>query len=92
MSRVLLKPDGIFGPRDLSQFHSLVSAYETVPENVERLALDLEHAIVQAKASTKSVVVDHDCLEHVFIVHPSGAVTLYREISSWTLHYRSDNE
>ncbi len=81
MSRILLKP--VPEPKtDLSHFHRLVSAYQTNDESVEDLAVELEKAVQIAREKCESVVVDQDCLDHVFIVHPN-AIGLYRLVSTW---------
>jgi hypothetical protein len=70
----------------LSHFHRYVSAYETTTESVGELGRDIANAIEVARRTKKAQIVDQDCLEHVFIVYPSGAICLYRKVGSYTVY------
>lgn len=64
----------------LSHFHILVSAYATCKENVDDLAVAIRAGQQQARASREDVIVDQDGMDHIFVVHPSGRVSLYRQV------------
>lgn len=69
----------------LSHFMYLVSAYEPSKERVEDLADSLLEAIEDAKREVKSIIVDQDCNEHFFVVHPSGTISLCARMRDYKL-------
>lgn len=88
MSRLLLRREDPT-PTDLSHFHRLVSAYHISEELVEALAVSLEEAQKEARQSGESIIVEQDCLEHLFIVFPSGNVGLYRSVGTYQIVERA---
>jgi len=84
------KRDGIVLVQDTSRVHishyfNLVSAYHLNPENLDRLVESIREAIVKAKETGEGVIVEQDCLEHIFVVHPSGAISLYACMGTFTM-------
>jgi hypothetical protein len=54
-------------------------------ENVARLIEQISEAVVTAKKNTQSVIVEQDCLEHILVVHPSGVVSLYACMGTYSI-------
>lgn len=69
----------------LSHFHPLVSAYETNDETIKDLEQSISDAIRKAKENTQPIIVDQDSIEHIFIVWPSGKISLYREVGCYEI-------
>jgi hypothetical protein len=69
----------------LSHLHHLVSSYESSPERVKDLAEALELAILNAKACGSSIIVDQDCLDHIFVCFPSGSIGLYKQCGKYEI-------
>jgi len=69
----------------VSHIFNLVSAYHLNHENVARLIDQINEAVVTAKKNTQSVIVEQDCLEHILVVHPSGAISLYARMGTFTM-------
>lgn len=69
----------------ISHFHHFVSAYETNEETVADLEEAIREAVVCAKAIGEGVIVDQDCGDHVFIVHPRGSISLMAERKSFEI-------
>jgi hypothetical protein len=69
----------------LSHFHSYVSAYFTTKETVGELEQAILLAQEQAKESKDAQIVEQDCLEHLFIVFPSGSICLYRLVGDYEI-------
>ncbi len=67
----------------LSHIHRLVSAYATNDKTVADLSCAISWAKKEAKKQRESIVVCQDCLEHILVIHPSGTISLYRQISDW---------
>lgn len=61
----------------ISHYFNLVSAYELTEEKLKDLLEDIEAAKIEAKQSCKSIIVSQDSLEHIFVIHPSGRISLY---------------
>lgn len=78
--RLKVKNTGII---HLSHFHRLVSAYVTSEESLA----DLEHKIIvairEARLLNERRIVEQDCIEHIFVVFPSGTIALYREVGCY---------
>lgn len=84
------KKDGIVLVQDTSRCHishyfNLVSAYHLSPENLDRLVESICEAVTKAKETGEGVIVEQDCLEHIFVVHPSGAISLYARMGTFTM-------
>ena len=73
------------GPRHLSHFMHLVSAYEPSEERQAIMWDDLRTAQKEAKETHRSVIVDQDSGEFFFVVHPSGRVSLAAELGVYEL-------
>lgn len=69
----------------ISHYFNLVSAYHLNPENLDRLMELIREATVKAKETREGVIVEQDCLEHIFVVHPSGAISLYACMGTFTI-------
>lgn len=67
----------------ISHFHHFVSAYETNKEMVDKLIEMIDDALKTAKGSLEPVIVEQDCLEHIFVVYPSGTIGLYRIVGRY---------
>jgi len=67
----------------ISHFHHYVSSYETNEETVRWLEDLLVQGANEAKEKGESVIVDQDSMEHIFVCHPAGNVTLYREVGTF---------
>lgn len=69
----------------ISHYFNLVSAYHLNPDNLDRLMELIREAIPKAKESGEGVIVEQDCHEHIFVVHPSGAISLYACMGTFTI-------
>ena len=69
----------------LSHYFNLVSAYHLNHENLDRLMESIREATIKAKETSEGVIVEQDCLEHIFVVHPSGAISLYACMGTFTI-------
>ena len=69
----------------ISHIFNLVSAYHLNHENVARLIEQINEAVVTAKKNTQSVIVEQDCLEHILVVRPSGVVSLYACMGTYSI-------
>jgi hypothetical protein len=69
----------------LSHLHRYVSAYETNKTTLEDLEQDIQIALLEAKQHGP-VIVQQDCLEHIFIVFPSGTIGLYRLVGNYEVY------
>ena len=59
----------------ISHLYHPVSAYHTTPDSVAELEKQLQEALVKAKATTETQIVDHDG-EMCFHVTPAGYIIL----------------
>lgn len=73
------------GPIHISHFMHLVSAYVPSKERVTELAKDIECALLDAKADNRTVTVSQDSNEFMFVVYPSGTITLYGSMGSYVV-------
>lgn len=71
------------GPIHISHFMHLVSAYFPSEQRVAELIKDLECALLDAKADNRAVTVSQDSNEFMFVVYPSGTITLYGAMRSY---------
>jgi hypothetical protein len=62
---------------ELSHFHYLLSAYQPVKEELERLRRDVIAALEKAAATRQTQYVDHDVVDFVLACHPTGSLTLF---------------
>lgn len=69
----------------LSHLHRCVSAYHTDPETVGYLQQDIVAALAKSKQHG-AIIVEQDCLEHIFVVFPSGTIGLYRKVGSYEVY------
>jgi hypothetical protein len=68
-------------PIHVSHFHRWVSAYETNEETVDWLIQMIKDAIQIAEQTKEPQIVCQDNYNHVFLVHPSKHISLYRKIN-----------
>lgn len=74
----------------VSHYFNLVSAYHCVPETVQELINQINEAVVKAKEIGEGVIVEQDCHQHIFVVHPSGAISLYACMGTFTIEDKNN--
>ena len=67
----------------LSHYFHLISAYKLNPETFNELVESINTATIKAVEETKSVIVSQDSLDHILVVHPSKAITLYAAMGTF---------
>jgi len=70
----------------LSHLHRYVSAYSTDRETIESLQQDILAALTESKQQNRAIIVEQDCLEHIFVIFPSGTISLYRNVGSYEVY------
>jgi len=86
----LKRSDHTLHPTHLSHFYDLVSAYYPCKEEIDFLAKLIIEAQDKAKTSEESQIVDRDNLTHIFVVHPTGAVSLYACMGTFDVIHNLD--
>ena len=73
------------GKIHISHFMHMVSAYVASPKMCQQLAEDILSAVEESKTSGKLIVVDQDSADHIFVVSPTGDVSLYSRMGSYEI-------
>jgi len=69
----------------LSHLHRYVSSYATNKETIENLQQDILVAL-EVSEQYGPQIVEQDCLEHIFVVFPSGIISLYRKVGDYEVY------
>ena len=79
-------------PTHISHFYEYVSAYMKCPEEVDFLCTLIREGIKKAEETGESQIVDRDNMEHIFVCHPAGSISLYRLINTYEIKETLDEE
>lgn len=72
-------------PIALGHFMHLVSAYEDNSTMINELSNGIKEAQIKAKERMECVVVTQDSNDHIFVVHPSGRISLYCSMGTYEI-------
>jgi len=76
-----LKSDSVV--THLSHYFHLISAYDLTEVTFNALLEEIDQAMKKATETKESVIVTQDSVDHILVVHPSKAITLYASMGTF---------